>query len=200
MSDTLLFFVPVDEKYTFADVVDELSCTYCTVHNWQLHSQDESGWWYAINIYWDNTTSETVALLQSAIFMGSAYIYVGHCVNSNKSIFHDVNIFCPRIYDYANLYSHHAELLEIHSEVIEELNSVRNINVEIDRDNVDLKTNIEEIKKKNIDEYDDICRKYNIKSLKYKQVKKDNKTLNRELTQLHEHNRQLFDTFPQHCS
>lgn len=193
MSDTLLFFVPVDEKYTFADVADELSCTYCTVNNWQLHSQDESGWWYAINISWDNTTSETITRLQSALFMGSAYIYVGHCVTNNKTVFHDVNLFCPRIYDYANLYKLHNELLETHSEATAELNRIKEINADLDRDNVDLKTKIEKNDTR-------LCKKYDEKCKKYKQIKQHNKHLEGEVTRLHERNRQLFDSFPQHCS
>ena len=193
MSDTLLFFVPVDEKYTFADVADELSCTYCTVNNWQLHSQDESGWWYAINISWDNATSETIARLQSALFMGSAYIYVGHCVNSNKTAFHDVNLFCPRIYDYTNLYKLHNELLETHSDATAELNRIKEINADLDRDNVDLKSKMEKNETW-------LCKKYDEKCKKYKQIKQHNKHLESEITRLHERNRQLFDSFPQHCS
>jgi hypothetical protein len=186
MSDILIFFVPKDENYTFADVVDELSCTYCTVHNWQLHSQDESGWWYAINIYWDNTTSETNARLQSALFMGSAYIYVGHCVSNNKTVFHDVNLSCPRIYDYANLYKLHNELIETHNETTDELNHIKEINEELESANVNLKTTM--------------CKKYNDKCKKYKQLKQHNKVLECEVTRLHNHNQQLFDSFPQHCS
>ena len=205
MSDTLLFFVPVDEKYTFADVADELSCTYCTVNNWQLHSQDESGWWYAINISWDNTTSETITRLQSALFMGSAYIYVGHCVTNNKTVFHDVNLFCPRIYDYPNLYKQHMELLETHSDVTAELNRIKEINADLDRDNVELKTKMEKIKKeeKNICEQIEYYKlktaKFDIKCKKYKESKQHRRELEEELGRLHKRNQELFERYPQHC-
>ena len=42
------------------------------------------------------------------------------------------------------------ELLQTHSEVNEELNRVKEINADLDRDNVELKTKMEKMKKKKI--------------------------------------------------
>ena len=195
MSDTLLFFVPVDVKYTFDDVVDELSSTYCTINSWNIHSQDESGWWYAVNITWDNSPNDIINRFQSSLFMATAYIYVGHKVSKNKTVFHDVNIFCPRIYDYANLYKQHMELLEAHSEATGELNQVKEINRDLDRDNIALKTNMEKMKK-----YDTkVCKKFDSKCEKYKSLKQHGKFLEQEVVRLNERNRELSDRYPQHC-
>ena len=112
MNDILVFFVPSDLKYTFDDVIDELSSTYCSIDEWFIYSQNENGFqWYSVNITWDNNMDNTVSNLQSALFIGNAYIYVGHKV-LNKTVYHDVNIFCPRIYEYTNLYSQHMNLLK----------------------------------------------------------------------------------------
>lgn len=195
MSDTLLFFVPVDAQYDFNDVADELSSTYCTITHWNIHSQDESGWWYAVNINWDNSPNNTINRFQSSLFMAYAYIYVGHKVNQTKTVFHDVNIFCPRIYDYANLYKQHTELLEVHGEATSELNRVKEINEELDRDNVALKTKMEEIKKHD----KKICKKYDSKCEKYKSLKRNGKFLEEEIERLTGRNAELSDRYPQHC-
>ena len=205
MNDTVLFFVPADLKYTFDDVIDELSCTYCTVNNWNIHNQDETGWWYAVHIIWDTELNDTVMRLQRSLFFNSAYIYVGHRVSKNKTVYYDVTIFCPRIYDYPNLYKQHMELLQTHSDVTAELNRVKEINADLDRDNVELKTKMEKMKKEEKNKCEQIeyyklkTAKFDIKCKKYKESKQHIRELKEEQGRLHKRNQELFERYPQHC-
>ena len=141
MNDILVFFVPSDLKYTFNDVIDELSSTYCSIDEWFIYSQNENGWWYSVNITWDSNMDNTVSNLQSALFIGNAYIYVGHKVSLNKTVYHDVSMFCPRIYEYTNLYSQHMNLLKTHDDMNQVL-------TDLDRDNITIKENLEKMKHK----------------------------------------------------
>lgn len=209
MNDTLVFFVPIDVRYDFNDVVDELSCTYCTINDWNIYTQDENGWWYTVNINWDMESSDAVVNLQKSLFMNNAYIYVGHKVSKNKTVYHDVNIFAPRIYEYPNLYNQHLELLESHKEVTAELNNLKEINTDLDRDNVELKTKMEEMKKKDkskqcqdkceykCEKYKDRCEKYKEKCVK---LKKHRNEMEQEVERLNKRNQVLFERYPQHCS
>lgn len=187
MEDTLIFFVPIDVRYDFNDVVDELSCTYCTINDWNIYTQDENGWWYTVNINWDMESSDAVVNLQKSLFMNNAYIYVGHKVSKNKTVYHDVNIFAPRIYEYPNLYNQHLELLESHKEVTAEVNNLKEINTDLDRDNVELKTKMEEMKKK------DKSKQCEDKWIKYRNE------MEREVERLNKRNQVLSERYPQHC-
>lgn len=173
MSDNLVFFVPHDGDYTFDDITSELSCTYCTINSWQIQNKDDNGLWYALNITWDTTGRDAVVRLQSALFVGAAYIYVSHSISKVKTIFHDVNIYCPRIYDYPNLYKQYKELLDTHSNVTYELSRIKEKNQEVESDIMDDS---------------------------YKEITQYCKQLESEIKSLHERNGQLFDSYPQHCS
>ena len=187
MNDILVFFVPSDLKYTFNDVIDELSSTYCSIDEWFIYSQNENGWWYSVNITWDSNMDNTVSMnntisnLQSALFIGNAYIYVGHKVSLNKTVYHDVSLFCPRIYEYTNLYSQHMNLLKMHDDMNQVL-------TDLDRDNITIKENLEKMKHKK-----------SKRDKKYRALKKKSKNFEREVQRLNERNKELFDRYPQHC-
>tara|TARA_B100000674_G_C37862644_1_gene925576 strand:- start:522 stop:1142 length:621 start_codon:yes stop_codon:yes gene_type:complete len=205
MDDTLVFFVPIDVRYDFNDVVDELSCTYCTINDWNIHSQDENGWWYTVNINWDMESSDAVVNLQKSLFMNNAYIYVGHKVSKNKTVYHDVNIFAPRIYEYPNLYKQYMELLESYSQLNTELNHIKETNTALECESLELKNKIEKMIKEEKNKCEQIeyyklkTAKFDIKSKKYKESKQQIRKMENELTLLHQRNQELFERYPQHC-
>ena len=82
------------------------------------------------------------------------------------------------------------ELLETHSDVTAELNRIKEINADLDRDNVELKTNMEKMKKEEKNKCEQIeyyklkTAKFDIKCKKYKESKQHIRELKEEQARL----------------
>tara|TARA_B100000401_G_C52336810_1_gene499079 strand:+ start:82 stop:420 length:339 start_codon:yes stop_codon:yes gene_type:complete len=97
--DDIIFSVPKNQKYTLADIHDELQMVYGDVERVGIWRDYGDFIWYHATIKWVEG-SDNVKNLKAGMYDGNGSIYISHYVNKKHCYFFDVPIYSYKMYVY----------------------------------------------------------------------------------------------------